>query len=365
MVFGERFNYPELESSKCISCGQCLDVCPGKSLIEEGGRVPSGCTCDDCRLVQSTDEQIRNSGASGGFVTGLFRHLLESKFVAGCVVCKPSDANPFLAEGFIATDTDSLLPSIGSNYSPVSGCLPISDILGREGRFAVMGTPCMIEGITRLENRFPKLKQKIALKVGLVCSGMPSRLATRNYLAACGLPDAGPIRKISYRGTGWPGRFRVVGKDGNLLLDIPYLEGASRGIIGVDTYLRCKTCLDHWSGFADIVVSDPWSKDMIRTEKIGKSAIMIRTDRGRSAVDEAIAAGKLASSAIPRDEMGSFNRHLSIHDAHARYSWLFFYNLIFLHRVKYFRKFLAAVGARNFAGLKTTATIFSQERYYY
>lgn len=367
-VYGLRYNFPTVDSSKCVDCGRCLKVCPSAFLLN--GTDPGFVDIPikesrDCFLIHSPRDQIRADASSGGFITGLILQLMDSNQIDGAVVTRCEGENPLVAESFIAMDRQSILASCGSKYSPVSNCTVLREIKDRLGRYVFVGTPCMIEGLAKLQEFLPELKKCIKLSIGLVCSGMSSRLMTKSYIAKDGGVDLNAVRRICYRGNGWPGRFRVYGEDNCILMDRPYIDGLLPNVVGCDHYLRCENCLDHWAYYADIVVSDPWSKEMIKSETQGRSAIMVRTERGKRAVSAAINSGDFIADRISATDMIAYNRHLAIDSKHLRHSWMALYQLFFFGRVRYLLPVLRYSMARKLAGLKTTLKARMNKKYYY
>lgn len=342
-TFGKRFNFPTIESDRCNGCGMCLKVCPSTFLLE--GRVDylrRTCaeTTNTCYLGHSTDETIRLHGSSGGFITGLTLDLLERGLIDGAIVAKTEGNNPLVAASFIAADRESLIQAIASKYAPVSSCMVLKDVMERPGKYAFVGTPCMIEALKNLQTYLPILKERIVLTIGLVCAGMSTRLATRGYIEDHGGVDMGKVHKICYRGNGWPGRFRVFAADGSLLMDRPLLGGSLIHVVGGEHYLRCSLCLDHWGKQADVVVSDPWCEEMVRNETKGWSAVLTQSDQGRDAVISAVASGSVNAREIDVKEMFSYNSHLILGDSHPRAAWIALYQLVFFGRLCFLRLLL-------------------------
>ncbi len=366
-TYGRRFNYPQVDVNQCLECGKCLKVCPGAFLLDgtDPGFVDEISSEWECYLIHSVDDSVRNDSASGGFITSVILHLLESKQVDGAVVVRCAGENALVAESLIATDRTTVLSARGSKYTPVSNCAVLKEIINIPGRYVFVGTPCMLEGLSQLEKTHPLLKERIALRVGFVCAGMASRLSTRNYIERDGKVDISKVRNIAYRGGGWPGRFRVFGEDETILMDRPLIGGSLTHVVGVDHYLRCENCLDHWAHFADVTVSDPWFDEMIRNEKQGSTAIMIRTERGKEVVDALIRSGNVVYRRIAVNDMLSYNKHLLIDGNHPRHVWMALYQLIFNHSLRYLPFLVGAALRQRIEGLITTLKALFSSRYYY
>ena len=223
----------------------------------------------------------------------------------------------------------------------------------KPGKYVFVGTPCMIEGLCKLQKFLPKLEERIVLTIGLVCAGMASHLSTLAYLLRYKV-DPSKVRRFAYRGGGWPGGVRAWGENNELLLDRPLLGDSLVHLVGKDHYLRCWNCLDHFGRLADIVVSDPWTEDIVKNETKGKSAFMLQTQRGTEALQSAIESNALIDEHITTEDMLDYNRHLVIHKKHARHSWMSLYQLLFFGRVVKPFSILGSVLRRNQVGLATT-----------
>ncbi len=374
IVYGERFNFPRIDQDKCLNCAKCLKVCPSAFLLKgsDPGFAPEtgdGAPANDpveCFLAHSNDDRIRIDAASGGFISGLILHLMGSGAADGAVVARCEGESPLIAESFIAMDRASVLSARGSKYAPVSNCTALRQVLEKPGRYIFIGTPCMNEGLTKLQQFLPELKGRIVLNIGFVCAGMASRLSTKEYIEKEGGVDMNGVRRIAYRGNGWPGRFKVFGANDALLMDRPLIGGSLVHVVGRDHYLRCENCLDHWARFADIVVSDPWSREMMKNESVGWSAVMVRTDRGKEAVASGISGGDLIAERITADDMLAFNAHLVIDSGHPRHSWMAIYQLVFFRRMKYLLSLMKYVlKRRKIVGLRTTVRTLLDKKYYH
>jgi coenzyme F420 hydrogenase subunit beta len=191
----------------------------------------------------------------------------------------------------------------------------------------------MIESLCKLQKYHPVLKDRIVLTVALICAGMDSHANTRAYLQRYGV-DESRVRRICFRGGGWPGRFRVFGDDDEILLDRPLLGDSLIHLVGQDNYLRCWNCVDHWGSMADISVSDPWCDEMVENETKGRSAVMVKTERAKQAVKSAIENGDLKEDRVTLDDVLGYNSHLVIDRKHYIHMWAPVYQLMFFGRIK-------------------------------
>lgn len=363
-VYGKRFNYPKIDAERCVECGKCLEVCPSEFLLH--GTDPGFCdkpmeASYDCYLIHSSDDGIRLDSSSGGFITGMILHLMEKGFADGGIVARSKPKWPLISESLIATDRETLLSARASRYAPVSSCVTLAEVLKQPGRYVFVGTPCMNEALTKLQELLPELRERIVLKIGLVCAGMSSHLSTKAYLELYGV-NLADVRRIYYRGGGWPGRFRAYGDNG-LILDKPYNDQLVH-LISCDHYLRCYNCLDHWAKWADVAVSDPWCGEMVANECKGWSAVMVRTERGQEAVARAIDSGAMIADSITVRDMLGYNKHLVIDSKHSRHAWMSVYQLIFFGRLKNPMAIVKSLVRKKGIGLVTTLKARLNKEYY-
>ena len=230
----------------------------------------------------STDRQIRHKSSSGGIISALCCHLLQSGEVDGIIQVRKSPNHHMLNEVHVSTTTDDVLESASSRYAPVSMFKNIRQLMETNtSTYAFVGKPCDIMTITRILECFPEWKKYIKYKISLVCAGTPSFNAT-NTLIESGKKGRNikPLY-VKYRGDGWPGNFRV-SYDDNSSFELDYNESWGK-VLGRNLNFRCKICPDGIGQYADIVVGDSWStKDGYPdfSEKDGRSFILVRTTNG-------------------------------------------------------------------------------------
>ena len=100
---------------------------------------------------------------------------------------------------------------------------------------------------------------------------------------------------IRYRGNGWPGDATALAADGHTA-KMSYSRSWG-SILTRHVQWRCRICPDHTGEFADIAVGDPWYRPIAEGDA-GRSLIVARTERGRRAVHDAVAAGFLSAQRV-------------------------------------------------------------------
>ncbi|HOC25088.1 MAG TPA: Coenzyme F420 hydrogenase/dehydrogenase, beta subunit C-terminal domain, partial [bacterium] len=239
---------------------------------------------------------------------------LQRGLVDGCIVTRIKPQQPWLGEVLIARSREELRASQQSKYI----IIPVNEILAAvrdtPGRFAFAGLPCQVHGLRLLCAESPALKEKIRVVIGLFCASSLEPYVAREMLTCRGIkPDQ--IRGFEFRGGAWPGKIRATLRDGRIK-QLHY-SNFKDGAINYLTYLfsppRCQTCIDGAAEFADISVSDAWTRDEFGNYCFeSHSKLLARTPRGVEVMKEAIASGALVASDV------TANRAYQTHKLHTQ-----------------------------------------------
>lgn len=278
---------PEIEEEKCIRCGLCAESCPGYSVDFDGlnskifRKQPEDRSLGNylgCYIGHSNDIGTRYNSASGGIASQLLISALERGIIDGALVVRMKSDRPLETEAFIARTREEILHASKSKYCPVASNEALKQILNENGKFAVVGLPCHIHGIRKAEEICKILKERIVLRIGLMCSHTVNYVGTEFILEKLGI-DKTCVKAISYRGNGWPGGMTVTLKDGsNSFIPLFGTWGSYWSIFSsyFFTPIRCIMCPDHTAELSDISLGDAWLPEL-SYDKIGRSIIVTRT----------------------------------------------------------------------------------------
>lgn len=304
----------------CIYCNICVQVCSGLAVDYETlgekfyhGDYKFGSLMGPVRAAyvgNCTDESIRQKAASGGVITGLLVHLLETGQIKGALVTVGNPREPSQGMGIIARTREQLLESAQSRYTTAPSLSALLEIKDEEGPFALVGLPCQVHSLRKRQVIDPRWRKRIPLVIGLLCHYNIPFTATKEAAEMLAPKGAHLVKARSRERDerGWPhNTLELTFSDGSKWRSpvgpAPTFNVLSRCVpLG-----RCLTCMDATAEFADFSIGDPWIRDEFGNWKYdvpgGRSAVLVRTDAGEEALQDAVAAGKLELKPIPAHEV--------------------------------------------------------------
>lgn len=293
MTFSKKtgFYMVNFEKSKCCNCGSCLKICPAyNNELRKGDLLGS---FKSIFLAYTTDYIIREKATSGGIVNEICRYLIEEGEVDGAIMAKLDANSPTKTYSYVITSSDDLKNNprdYSSRYIsiPITLALNESEIKNNK-KYAIVGTPCQIKGMRRIFG-------DKHIYIGLACSEGISWIATQRFLNKINI-DNTKIQSLYYRGEGWPGYSSVITLGGENIEQEHYRSDFN-SIYSSQIYRAkgCRYCHDQFAEEADISCFDFWNDDELKNETVGKTGVIIRTDRGKTIIDSLIDKGRIAIS---------------------------------------------------------------------
>jgi coenzyme F420 hydrogenase subunit beta len=317
----------------CSGCGGCALVAPGRIVMEYdaqgflrpqqlgpvsagedariaricpglGQRVEAGERRDDVlwgpllemRRGHARDETLRHVASSGGALSALLVHLLESGRVEGVLQTAADPALPIGNVTVLSEEADAVRAAAGSRYAPSAPLAALEPHLTGERRLAFVGKPCDVAALRALALEDPRIDARFPVMLSFFCAGVPALAGAREVLDRLGVSEA-ETRAFRYRGHGWPGHATARTRSGRET-SMSYHDSWG-GVLSRHVQHRCKICADGTGKAADLVCADAWECDArgypLFNEAPGISLIVARTERGAAILAEAEAAGHLAT----------------------------------------------------------------------
>lgn len=273
-------------------------ICPGLGLTQDAGNRPDHPLWGPFVAMRSghaSDAALRRNASSGGALSALLVHLLQTGIVDFVL---QTAASPDLAIGnttVLSRDAAQVSAAAGSRYAPSAPLEGIGKYLDSH-TYAFVGKPCDVAALRSMAKFDPRIDAHFPIMLSFFCAGVPSLTGARQVLAALGAeePDVSAFR---YRGDGWPGFAKATLRDGSST-QMSYAESWGN-ILSKHVQFRCRICPDGTGGFADIVCADAWEADAagypVFSERDGISLIVSRTGKGEDIVAQAMAAGGIVA----------------------------------------------------------------------
>jgi coenzyme F420 hydrogenase subunit beta len=269
--------------------------CPGSVVAPwEGGahRHPYWGPWRETLTGAATDPQVRFAGASGGALSALLIHALESGLVDRVLHVEADPAFPTGNRMRWSRTRDEILSGAGSRYAASMPLASINDAFAEGGRIAFVGKPCDASALRQLARTDPRVKEHVPLVLSFYCGGLPSAAGADRVIRAMGFEPAN-VTEFRYRGNGWPGLTIARTADGQSG-EMSYADSWGRHL-SREVQFRCKICPDAVGGVADIACADAWYGDQSGyptfDEQEGRSLIMTRTEAGEALLRSAQEVG--------------------------------------------------------------------------
>lgn len=294
---------PQVNEKKCVGCCLCVEVCPNTPERISEYATAAAKTGERFGLPETAQYFIaydlnlenRIRSASGGVLTAILMHLVESRKIDGVIASVPVSApigDPHY-EVRVMQSIEELDRARSSHYHPLCYDEVLKEVEENSGRYALVGVPCIIRGITRLPKKF---QSKIRYTFSLVCSHnvtgqfldclakQEGVLEEERYTANLrdkfgGIPDANNYnncfslsdRKIRRN------RFQTAFTD--MWRNYFFAQEC------------CLYCPDYYGADADLSVKDGWGR--LSSDPLGISLLIVRNPELVAALEKLREYGKL------------------------------------------------------------------------
>ena len=275
------------DESKCLHCGICYLICPQTKALDRelrektGWKAPIG---PHRKLVsaRARSRKVRNVATDGGVVTALLTYALKKQMIQAAIVSRP--AGPFSRGPMVATTPEELIQAAGSHFDESQsvhalgeqyttfspGVREVKSLGNRDlHRIALVGTPCQVFTIKKMQvlNILPA--DSIVLTIGLFCMenftfGAKTRRALEKKLSV----KLAQIRKLNVKDD------IMVTTAKKQVVHIPFSA--------MDEFARpaCFACTDFANEYSDISCGGVGSPD-------GYTTAVLRTTAGEALYNRA------------------------------------------------------------------------------
>ena len=258
----------------------------------------------------AVDEQLRHRGSSGGVISAIATYCVERGAMAGVLHVAARSDVPYLNQTVLSCTREEILSAAGSRYAPASPCEKLELVENASAPCVFVGKPCDVVGAVAAARLKPRLSGRLGLTISIFCAGTPTLKGTFELMRHLGVENPDDTAEIRYRGNGWPGMMsvRVKGGKPGEERQTTYSEGWGK-ILQKHRQWRCHVCADHTGEHADLSVGDPWYRPTGEGDP-GRSLLIVRTERGRSMVRAAMAAGYVRLERVGGETLPAAQEHL-------------------------------------------------------
>ena len=288
---GDGVRRPVVDLSRCVDCGQCVQVCPQHpdriaSIRAELAKMPrpeaAGVLGAKCYLAWTNDTAGRRRSASGGVATAMALHLLATGAVDGVVHVHRLAAGRGGAHyrAVLSRTAEEVEAGRGSAYETIDFSEAL-DCLKPGERYFAMGTPCVVRGLRELASVHPRFRGMRLYTCALVCSHNVSPRfadALADRLKVADVPFLVDFRDKFDIADAGKFNTRYFLENGDDL----YRE--NRNASGWTKLWRsfafaptaCRQCPDFWGLVADMSVKDAWGDKEWTADPLGRSVVLFR-----------------------------------------------------------------------------------------
>ncbi len=291
MENSEGFLFPETDASSCNDCGLCRRTCPVARTTATSEVEAASAALPPVFACIARDPDVRRASSSGG----AYSVFAASVLARGGAVFGAAFDESFRVVHRSAASASGLDALRRSKYvqSDVRDTFrEVRDLLVAERPVLYCGEPCQIAGLKAFLGRpYPML-----LTCDFVCSGVPSPLVWRRYLAELSERHGAKITSISFRNKsrGWYGYHMSIGFESGSAYEVKakketFFIGFGKNIFNRKCCADCRFRTRHSA--ADLTLADYWGIWMTGRPEYrddqGVSLVVAHTQAGRAALDGA------------------------------------------------------------------------------
>jgi len=323
MGFEETLLESVISKNKCTGCGACVTICPFNVLdYHEKPELVNECkTCGICAKVcprydysqpemekmekmifgrerkeneefgvyqkilvaQSTDKKILSVCQDGGVATSLLVCAMQNGLIDAAVATGVNQETPLMPYPKVAEDVEEILECAGTKYVYSPNLLALKDAIGKgKKRIAVVGTPCQIHAIRKIQAaKLKKYSDPVKFTIGLMCTESFDYNCLIGHVRKLGV-EPEDVKKMNIKG-----KLLIFLKSGEIKrIPLSELKGCMRE--------GCKSCDDFSSELSDISVGGLGLS--------GWTFTIIRTPKGEELFEAAEKAGLITSRKVESNE---------------------------------------------------------------
>ncbi|MBG47380.1 MAG: hypothetical protein CML05_03720 [Pseudozobellia sp.] len=245
-----------------------------------------------------TEADYRNRGTSGGFGTYIGASLFKNGMIDGVIHVKESlrteASDPFFKYG-LSTSLEEIQNGARTKYHVIELSEVLNLIKEKPGKYLLIGVPCMIKAIRRIQLSDDFVKESIKYTLALVCGHLKSVNWTLSLAWGKGIaPEKATKFKYRTKGEGIPARayvFTAYSDAKEIVEDSGNVIGGkfNQGALMLEA---CDFCDDVVGETADVTVGDAWLPQF-EIDAQGTNMLIIRNTEINDLLKKCIAEDKV------------------------------------------------------------------------
>ncbi len=239
------------------------------------GEMPRNWLCGVTKsafIGHASNEQIRRTGASGGILSAVLIHLLNTNKISGVICLKMDEHKPWKAVPHIAKTKEQIIASAGSVYSATPTNTILKSLKNEEGHLAYIGLPDQVAAIRKLQKMEHPTVKNIKYVFGPYTGTQMSFEAIKSFLRSHNIKNEEDISSLKYRAGEWPGHLEIQLKDGKTLKAEKFHYNYLIPFFITSSSLQVP---DFTNELTDLSVGDAWSP-ALEKQRGGYSVILAR-----------------------------------------------------------------------------------------
>lgn len=287
------FTYPVIDSSRCIDCKTCINVCAyGVNNIKKQAINYNSYAC-----VTSDEELLMNSASGGVFSAISYEFIKNGGYVAGAT--SSFQNGKISVKHIVINHIEDLYRLQGSKYvqsDTIDSFIEIGNLLKNGEKVLFSGTPCQVDAVKSL---YEKYLGRQLYTIDIICHGVPSQRLLNGYLEEYQNSRKAELKYIDFRNKkyGWGLTGIAVFNNGHTETFTPTASSYYRYFLDGEIYRdNCYSCpYANLNRVGDISIGDYWGasryspelfQNGLLSEKKGISCLIVNNDIGESLIQK-------------------------------------------------------------------------------
>lgn len=261
---------------------------------------------EETYVGHSGNKTVRERGASGGILSSVLIHLLETKRVTAAIVLQQGAHTPEQAAPVFARTADEVLAAAQSVYAVTPTLTVLEQIDPAAGPYAMVVLPEQAAALRMLQAAGDPRALAIKYVFGPYAGTNMYHGSVRGFLRGQGVGNDVAISKLQWRAGEWPGYLQVDTADGRTFKAEKFYYNY---LIPFFISRNCQIIPDFTNELTDLSVGDAWAPTYEK-QRGGHAVVVPRTAEVQSILQEMVEQEKLVLNAVSVEKALSMHGHM-------------------------------------------------------